>query len=349
MHVSARTVESYQQQLHRHIIPALGEIPLAQLQPHHLERYYAHALLRGRADGKGGLSPRTVRYQHGLIFEALRHGVKQGVLMRNVAEAVEPPRQSRAKKMAILAPEQVGKFLEAAQGTPYYVLFYTAIYTGMRRGELLGLRWCDVDLDLASLSVVQTMYKSRGSVVLKEPKSAHSRRLIALSPSLALLLREHRAEQERQRVQLGKPLSGGDYVFAYPDGRPLDPSTMSHTFVKVIAGAGIPHIRFHDLRHTHATLMLKAGIHPKVVSERLGHGDIRMTIDTYSHVLPGLQEAAAQRFDELLEKDVSKPLADEKNQISGWSDLNRRPPEPHSGALPGCATPRGFASGNMLS
>ena len=252
-------------------------IPLAELQAHHLEKYYACALAQGRVDGRGGLSPRTVRYQHGLLFEALRHAVRQGVLMRNVVETVEPPRQPRSERMTILTPEQVAKFLESARETPYYALFYTAVYTGMRRGELLGLRWCDVDLDLASLSVVQTLYKSRGTCVVKEPKSACGRRAIALSPSLALLLRLHRAEQKLQARQLGRQPTDTDLVFTRMDCSAVDPSTLSHTFAKVVAMAGLPHIRFHDLRHTHATLMLKAGIHPKVVSERLGHSDIRAT------------------------------------------------------------------------
>jgi integrase len=133
-----------------------------------------------------------------------------------------------------------------------------------------------------------------------KPKSSHSRRRIALPPSLTLLLRDHKAEQQAQRILLGTPLSDSDLVFAHPDGRPLDPGVVSHTFAKVLRKAGLPHIRFHDLRHTHATLLLKAGIHPKIVSERLGHASISITLDIYSHVLPGLQERAAERFDEML-------------------------------------------------
>ena len=182
--------------------------------------------------------------------------------------------------------------------------------------ELLGLRWRDVDINMAFLSIVQSLHKCCGVCKMVEPKSSHSRCRIALSPSLALLLRDHKAEQPAQRILLGTPLSDSDLVFAHPDGRPLDPGVVSHTFAKVLKKAGLPHIRFHDLRHTHATLLLKAGVHAKIVSERLGHANIGITLDTYSHVLPGLQERAAERFDEMLEprviaEDVSKMLANE--------------------------------------
>ena len=135
-----------------------------------------------------------------------------------------------------------------------------------------------------------------------------------MSPSLALLLRQYKAEQQAQGILLGKPLGGSSLVFCHPDGKPLDPGVVSHSFAKVLQKAGLPHIRFHDLRHTHTTLLLKAGIHPKIVSERLGHANIGITLDTYSHVLPGLQERAAQHFDKMLEpgvtdQDVSKMFA----------------------------------------
>ena len=181
-------------------------------------------------------------------------------------------------------------------------------------GELLGLRWCDVDLDMASLSVVQSLYKRCGVCKMVEPKSSHSRRRIALSPSLVLLLGQYKIERQAQAILLGKPLGDSGLVFCHPDGKPLDPGVVSHTFARVLRKSGLPHIRFHDLRHTHATLLLKAGIHSKIVSERLGHANIGITLDTYSHVLPGLQERAAQCFDEVLEaraivEDVSKMFA----------------------------------------
>jgi len=308
MHVSLRTVESYQAYVRRHIIPALGAIPLCQLEPQQIQNYYAHALAQGRVDGKGGLSARTVLYMHRILSEALSHAVKMGLVARNVAKAVDPPRPRRVK-MTTMAEEDIPKFVETSQETPYSVVFLTALGTGMRLGELLGLQWCDVDLDLGYISVVQALYKRCGVCMMVEPKSSYSRRRIALPPSLTLLLREYGVKQEGQKILLGKSLTSDDLVFAHPDGTPLDPATVGHTFSDVLKKAGIPHIRFHDLRHTHATLMLKSAVHPKVISERLGHASVAFTLDTYSHVVPGLQEAAAERFDKILEEDVSKMLA----------------------------------------
>ena len=234
--------------------------------------------------------------------------MKMGLVARDVADAVDPPRPSRPT-ITTLTPEDLPKLLFAAERSPYHDLYYTALYTGLRLGELLALRWCNVNLDLSSLSVVEALYR-RGGYVIKEPKSRYSRRTVALPPSLALLLRRRKAEQEAQGELLGKRATDSDLVFAYVDGSPLDPSTVSHAFAKTVREAGVPHIRFHDLRHSHATLMLSAGVHPKVVSERLGHSSVAFTLDTYSHVLPGLQEQAAQRFDEHLGQmpDVAKML-----------------------------------------
>ncbi len=155
---------------------------------------------------------------------------------------------------------------------------------------------------MAFLSVVETTYKLNREYVIKEPKTPHSRRQIALPPALALTLHEHRAKQEQERLILGKPLSSlrKDFVFASPEGTPLNPSTVTHAFDKILRKAGLPHIRLHDLRHTHATIMLRAGVHPKIVSERLGHSSIKIAHDTYSHVLPGLQKTAAQSFEDFL-------------------------------------------------
>lgn len=299
--VGPRTRERYVEIVHAHLIPALGSIPLIALRPQHIQTYYGKALESGRRDGNGGLSAQTVKHHHRVLYEALKHAVKHGTLIRNVAEAVDPPRPEH-KEMVTLAPEQINKLLEAVCDTPYYDLFYTAIYTGLRRSELLALRWPYVDLNLATLSVVETLHQLHNrEFVFRQPKSKKGRRLVALSPSLAILLREHKAKQELDRMLLGKPLLPNELVFSNPDGSPLQPDSITKAFTRITRSIGLYGVRFHDLRHTHATLMLWQGIHPKVVSERLGHSSIAITLDTYSHVLPGLQEAAAQRFEEGLQ------------------------------------------------
>jgi integrase len=307
LHSRPSTVRSYRIMIRRHLSPALGGIKMIDLRPQHLESYYAKKLKGGRVDGTGGLSARSVHHHHRLIHTVLEHGVRQGLVARNAADAVEPPRPLRPR-LKVVTTEDLLRLIEFAKNSFYFLPIYTAAYTGLRRGELLGLRWCDVNLDLVSISVTQTLYRVRGrGYVIQEPKSARGRRVVDLPPSLALLLRRHRKRQEEMGILVGKPLVETVFVFADPDGKPIDPDTLSHNFARVVLKAGLHNIRFHDLRHAHASLMLKAGIHPKIVSERLGHSSVAFTLDTYSHVVPSLQEQAAKRFDEMLEQDdISK-------------------------------------------
>lgn len=295
---ASRTRERYEEIVRVHLIPALGSLSLSSLRPQHIQEYYALALESGRRDGKGGLLARTVHHHHRVLHEALRHAVKHGILIGNPAAAVDPPRPEN-KEIVWLGPSDVRLFLDSAKRGPYYPAFYTAVYTGLRRSELLGLRWCDIDLDLATLSVVQTLKQLKNrQYVFETTKTKYGRRRVALSPSLAILLREHRAKQEDARKLLGKPMEPIDLVFSHPDGAPLRPNSLTRAFRRIARSLGLDGVRLHDLRHAHATLMLQKGIHPKIVSERLGHSSIAITLDTYSHVLPGLQEAAARRFEE---------------------------------------------------
>jgi integrase len=308
-----KTIESYTMLIEKHIITELGSVRLSALEPRHLQTLYSR-----KKDA--GLGSRTVRYLYSLMAEALGHAVKTGLVYRNVAQATEPPRIEH-KTIPTLAPEQLDKFFESAKETPYYTLFYLLLHTGMRRGEALALKWNHVDLGLSSLgvsgyiSISESFNKVNGQVVIKEPKSASGKRRVALPPSLGLVLRQHREAQEALIASLGGTLTGSDYVFCHPDGTPLDPSTVSHAFAKTLKRAGLPPMPLHGLRHSHATYLLQAGIHPKVVQERLGHSSIRVTLDTYSHVVGGLQEAAAQKFDDFLSeqggfrKNVGKMLA----------------------------------------
>lgn len=297
--VRPRTFERYSSIVERHLIPAIGSIPLVRLQPSHIQACYARSLTDGRLDGKRkGLSGKSVLQHHRVLREALSHAVKWGLAGRNVAQAVDPPRPAY-REMHTLNSEGVHTFLEAAKHTGYYALFHLAVYTGLRRSELLGLRWKDVSLEMASLSVVQTLHRlPGGETVFLEPKTAKGRRAVALSPAAALVLRDHREKQQALRTMMGVRLTDDELVFSRPDGSPPKPDTVTEAFVKIARKAGLNGVRLHDLRHTHATLMLQQGVHPKIVQERLGHATIAVTLDTYSHVLPGLQEAAALRFDQ---------------------------------------------------
>jgi integrase len=229
-------------------------------------------------------------------------------MIRNPADAVSPPRSTR-EEIKTFDEEQLRTFLEAARETPYYTLFYTSLFTGLRRSELLGLRWEDVDLDLGGISVNRGLHQVGGKTFFRAPKSSKGRRQVALPPSVCLLLRQHCNSEEAQRTQLGFPqMRRGDLVFARADGTPIPPDILTHAWRKLARKLGFHGIRLHDARHTHATLLLKQGVHPKIVQERLGHATIATTLDTYSHVLPGPQEVAALRFDDLApDSDVKNP------------------------------------------
>ena len=303
--LSPRTHELYSYICEKHLIPHIGLIPLTELKPSHLQHLYSDKLSTGRSNGKGGLSNRTVQIIHITLHKALQNAVKTGLLVRNVAGAVDTPRIQR-REMHVMSETDLHIFLEYAKDTPYYTLFYTSLFTGMRRAELLALRWSDIDLELCQLSVTRSMQYICGAtpenrISFKEPKTAKSRRLIALSPSTVITMREHKAKQAELRQSLGSPpLSDNDLVFSHYDGSPLLPNSVTHAWIKLVRRCGLHGIRLHDARHTHASLMLKQGIHPKIVQERLGHASIQITLDTYSHVAPGLQQAAANRFDDIV-------------------------------------------------
>jgi len=298
--LSPRTAEGYEHIIRKHLIPGLGNMVLTQLKPEQLQRYYSAKLAAGRCDGKGALSARTVRHHHVTLHNALQSAVKCGLLSRNPADAVSTPRYQRPE-WHTLSEDDISTLLEAAKETPYYALFYMALFTGMRRSELLALRWSDVDLLLCQVHIAQTLHHLRnGEFVLRPPKTAKGRRMVSLSPSAALVLAEHRQKQEAINLMQGITLREDDLIFTGLNGHPILPDTITHAWIKLVRRTGLDGIRFHDARHTHASLMLKQGVHPKIVQERLGHASIAITLDTYSHVTPGLQEAAAARFDELV-------------------------------------------------
>ncbi|MFC1970878.1 tyrosine-type recombinase/integrase [Chloroflexota bacterium] len=298
--LAPRTAEGYESIIRCQLVPALGKIPLTQLKPEHLQHYYSEKLSGGRHDGKGALSQTTVLHHHTCLHRALKMALRWGLINHNPADAVTPPHPQRYE-MHTMIEYDITTFLEAAKTTPYYLLFYEALFTGMRRSELLALRWCDVDLLLCQAHITRTLHHLQtGEIVFRTPKSTKGRRMLSLSPSAALLLQEHKDKQSAQRVILGIPLKEDGLIFSTPEGKPLRPNTITRAWSMLATRCGLKGIRFHDARHTHASLMLKQGVHPKIVQERLGHATIAMTLDTYSHVAPGLQEAAAVGFDRMV-------------------------------------------------
>jgi len=289
--LSPRGFERYESIVRVHIIPSLGNIPLTQVKPEHIQKHYSAIQTKG-------LSVLTVRYHHTVLHKALQTAIKWRLLNRNAADGVDVPR-ARRNEMQTWDEDDIITFLAAAKDSLYYALFHTALFTGMRRSELLALQWRDIGFH--QICVNRSLHQLKdGSYVFTQPKSAKSRRTIALSPSSILTLAENKEKQKAIRAMLGIPLKDDDLVFSTPDGKPLRPNTVSRAWTMLSARAGLKIIRLHDARHTHASLMLKQGVHPKIVQERLGHASIQITLDTYSHVAPGLQEAAAESFDKLV-------------------------------------------------
>jgi integrase len=288
------TWRRYEQYVRVHAIPVIGRVPLAKLGPHHLEKLYEDRLT-------AGLSPTTVHHLHTALHRAFSQAVRWGLLVRNPSDLVDSPRIVR-REMAVLSAEQVKQLLAAAGGGPLDALLTVAITTGMRRGEILGLRWRDVDLDRGVLSVTGALQKGLdGSLGITQPKTPRSRRQIELSTAAVDSLRRHRRKQTEQRLLLGGEWTADDLAFPSTIGRPQEGRNLVYGLLHpLLRSAGLPVIRFHDLRHTAATLMLSRGIHPKIVSEMLGHSTIGITLDLYSHVTPTMQKQAAAAMDDLL-------------------------------------------------
>lgn len=307
--LSPKTAEGYESIIYKHLVPAFSDIPLTQLRPEMIQRYIGDELTHGRANEQGGLSSSTVRHHIVCLHTALQNAVKMGVLVRNPVDAVTIPRAGR-HEMRTMSESDVHIFLEMARPTQYYALFYTLLFTGIRQSELLGLRWQDVDLLLLQISVKRSLHQIKGGkIIFRQPKTETSRRQVDLTPSTVAVLREHQDSQNKLRESLGYPaLTNDDLVFCQYDGKPFLPNTVTHNWIKLVRRSGLKGIRLHDARHTHTSLMLKQGIHPKIVQERLGHSSIQITLDTYSHVAPGLHQAAAKKFDDIILPNIESSI-----------------------------------------
>jgi integrase len=303
--IEPSTWESYERNVRNHLLPALGDIRLQALTPDDLSDLYAALAASGRRDGRGGLSARTVQYCHVILHRALSDAVRRGYVVRNVSDYAlvpAPKRVRRSAEMATWAADEVATFLEVTRFDRLYVVWYVALMTGMRRGEVLGLRWRDCDLEAGRVRLVRQLRVVRHVPEFSDLKTDRSRRQVGLDPRTATLLRQHRTTQIEERLMVGDGYQDGDLVFAMPDGAHYHPEAVSKVFDRRVARWGMPHITFHDTRHTWATLALQAGVHPKVVSDRLGHASVAFTLDVYSHAIQGLDDDAAARVAELVHR-----------------------------------------------
>ena len=254
------------------------------------------------------LNPRTALHVHRLLRKALADAVKWGHLSRNAADATTPPRAEQ-RQIDMWDAETTDRFLEAAEGSRFSGLYQLAVLTGMRRSELAGLKWANVDLVNGRLSVVSTLQRIPGHGLVEGlPKTNRSRRSLSLRADAVNLLHGIRGRQMEDQLAIGELWLNTSYVFTQSNGRPVEPDKVSLDFAIIVRKAGLPHLTLHGLRHAHATLALSAGVNPKVVSERLGHASTAITMDVYSHVLPGIQEEAAQAVEDLLSEARRKRL-----------------------------------------
>ena len=292
--VRATTHERYEQIVRLHLKPALGRLKLKALTPAHVRGLYREKL-------EAGASQRTVRYVHVTLHKALKQAVADGLIPRNATEAVKPP-QIVKEEMHPLTQEQTKMLLEAARGDRLEALYVLAVHTGLRQGELLGLKWEDVDLEAGTLSVRRTLSITKDGPVLAAPKTKGSARSVSLTSGGVSALRGHLQRQLGEIDRIGSLWRENGLIFASQTGEFLDRRNVTKGHFKpLLKRAGLPEIRFHDLRHTCATLLLARNVNPKIVSEMLGHASIAITLDTYSHVLPNMRDQAAKAMEEALQ------------------------------------------------
>jgi integrase len=304
--VAAKTAARHRGIVQHQIAPRLGHVPLRKLAAVHIEAFEADlqrsGYVKGRRQGQS-LSAQTVLHVHRSLSQALAHAVETGVLFKNPAEQVRPPRPP-SREIAILTKPEVATLLRAAEPTWLYLPVLVGVTTGMRRGELLGLRWSDIDLKAGRLTVNQSLERVKGRTAFKSPKTTTSRRTITLPALTAEALAQHRTAQasERLRLGLGKP----DLIFSHADGSPFDPDSITKAFDRLVKAVGVRRITFHGLRHTHISHQLMDGVHVKIVSERAGHASISTTLAVYAAFIPNMQADAAAGVDTWLRAELDQ-------------------------------------------
>jgi integrase len=303
---SPRTFENYTEYVENYIKPHLGALPLTELATKQVQEFLDRLSLTRRRNSVGILSPTTVNNCHRVLKGALQRAVLWKLIPLNPAMGAYPPRVEE-REPRVLNPEQIALLLASAERTRLKVPVLLGLATGMRRGEICGLRWSDVRFDRAAISVRQTLVRvAPGQLEFKPPKTRSGRRSIQLPKLLVEALRKELEKQTEARSVLGKSYNAHDLVVCREDGRPVDPATLYSNFQKLLEKAGLPRMAIHDLRHSHATLLLEEGQHIKVVAERLGHADPGVTMRVYSHVMAHMQQGAADSTESVLRSAISK-------------------------------------------
>ena len=296
--VSPRSHERYAEIARKNIVPLLGQAKVLKLHALQISQAYTKALKSGRRDGKDGLSPRTVHHMHRVLKQALADALRWNLLSRNPADAVDPPKVS-PKPMQTYDLAQTATLIEAMRPTRMFVPTILAVLCGLRRGEIAALRWKNVDLDGGNAAIVESAEQTKSGIRYKEPKSGRTRN-VRLPDTVIEELKAWRLRQAEELLRIGKRPDSDTFVVTQTDGSPLQPRSITHEWVRLLASRGLPRIRFHDLRHAHATHLLASGVHPKIASERLGHSKVGITLDLYSHVMPGMQDDAVAKLDAAL-------------------------------------------------
>ncbi len=302
--VRPSTALSYEGHVRAHIVPELGALKMEKVTAPRIQALYSKLLEEPRAEEKEPLSPTTVRHIAMTLHRLFADAVKWGMLQRNPADSADPPKTARAE-MKVWSIDQLRTFLEARAEDRLHGVWYLAAHTGMRRGEVLGLKWSDVDLEGGKLSVQRSLVGVGYEVKVSEPKSGRGR-VIALSASDVEILKAEAAKQLDEQSAAKEAWQDTGYVFTRVDGRAWHPDRVSKLFGEAVAAAKVAEIRFHDLRHSHASHLLSAAVHPKIVAERLGHSSIAITLDTYSHLIPAMQEDAVARLEALMVASAAK-------------------------------------------